>query len=367
MKLDNRFFNLYESEDVEKLFTSDETLEKDIYLCCIEDEENRDLIIYNLVKKGYIPISVNSEKEINSSNFILIKNSLISKFSNKVGAVVKDDIVYFYFDGFLDASIVSRFDIEYFRRTLLIGFKVFVFNMTHVKGLNIHAVHFLSRLGVESAEYSALMIILGLNTKNIQKALLSDLDVVGYLFFEKEDDLLTSEEVKEAKEFMQVSYKKQKKITKDFVKLLPYFVNSTIETIELMTGIKAQKEKPELTNIELNLENEEYIASSIGFYGDIDGIVVLIFIETLTKKISKILLGEEVQSKEELNDIVSEFANIIVGNTKTEFSKNETIINMTLPKVFDNLEQLKTLVNEKKAVEVKFYFEDDEFYFYLTR
>jgi phage-related protein len=40
---------------------------------------------------------------------------------------------------------------------------------------------------------------------------------------------------------------------------------------------------------------------------------------------------------------------------------------MTLPKVFDNLEQLKTLVNEKKAVEVKFYFEDDEFYFYLTR
>jgi len=368
LKIDNRFFNIYESEEVEKLFTSDNIIDKDIYLCCIDNDENKNLIIYHLVKKGYMPISVNSENDIkNKENAIIIKDSIISKFSNRVSAIVKNNIVYFYFDGFLDTTIAQKFDIDYFRRSLSIGFRIFVFNMNNVKGLNVHAVSFLSKLGVESAEYGALMAIVGLNAKNIQAKMLTDLEDVGFLFFANEDELMKSKVLEEVKKNMDIIYKKQKKITKDLVNLLPYFINSTIDTIELMTGIKATKEKPELTEMELNLSNDEYVASSLGFYGDIDGMVVLIFSEKLTKKISLILLGEEAQSKEELFDIVSEFANIIVGNTKTEFAKHDVEIHMTLPKVFEDIDSLKTLVAEKKAIEVKFYFDNEEFYFYLTR
>jgi CheY-specific phosphatase CheX len=315
-----------------------------------------------------MPISINNENDVkNKENAIIIKESIISKFSDRVSAIVKNNIVYFYFDGFLDTTIAQKFDIDYFRRSLSIGFRIFVFNMNHVKGLNVHAVSFLSKLGVESAEYGALMAIVGLNTKNIQKKMLTDLEVVGFLFFADEDELMKSEALQEAKKNMDVVYKKQKKITKELVNLLPYFVNSTIDTIELMTGIKATKEKPELTKMQLNLSNNEYVASSLGFYGDIDGMVVLIFSEKLTKKISEILLGEEAKNKEELFDIVSEFANIIVGNTKTEFAKHDVEIHMTLPKVFEDIDSLKTLVAEKKAIEVKFYFNNEEFYFYLTR
>jgi len=367
LKIQNRFFNIYESEEVEKLFTSDEQLDKEVYICCIHDEENRNLIIYHLVKKGYIPSTVSSEEDIkNKENAIIIKDSIISKFSNRVSAIVKNNIVYFYFDGFLDTSITQKFDIDYFRRSLSIGFRVFVFNMTNVKGLNIHAVSFLSKLGVESAEYGALMAIVGLNAKNVQHKMLTDLEVVGFLFFADEDELMNSKELEEAKKSMDVIYKKQKKITKELVNLLPYFVNSTIDTIQLMTGIEAKKEKPELTKMELDL-SKNYIASSLGFYGDIDGMVVLIFSEKLTKKISEILLGEEAKTKEELHDIVSEFANIIVGNTKTEFAKHDVEIHLTLPKVFDDLESLQSLVADKKAIEVKFYFDNEEFFFYLTR
>jgi len=368
LKIDNRFFNIYESEEVEKLFTSDEVLDKDIYLCCIDNDENKNLIIYHLVKKGYFPVAVNSEEEIkNKDNAIVIKNSIISKFSNRVSAIVKNNIVYFYFDGFLDTTLAQKFDIDYFRRSLSIGFRVFVFNMNNVKGLNVHAVSFLSKLGVESAEYGALMAIVGLNAKNVQPKMLTDLEVVGFLFFADEEELMKSEALEEAKKHMDVIYKKQKKITKELVNLLPYFVNSTIDTVQMMTGIEAKKEKPELTKMELDLNSDNYVASSLGFYGDIDGMVVLIFSEKLTKNISKILLGEEAQSKEELHDIVAEFANIIVGNTKTEFAKHDVEINMTLPKVFDDLEGLKSLVADKKAIEVKFYFDNEEFYFYLTR
>ncbi|WP_456479122.1 chemotaxis protein CheX [Nautilia sp.] len=367
LKIKNRFFNIYESEEVEKVFTTDEIINKDIYICGIKNEENRNLIIYHLVKKGYFPLTVAGEEEIkNRKNAVIIKDSIVSKFSNRVSAVVRENIVYFYFEGFLDTEITRKFDMDYFRRSLSIGFRVFVFNMGNVKGLNIHAVNFLSKLGVESAEYGALMIIVGLNSKNTQKKLINDLEVVGFVFFADENEMLASEIVKSARKNMSIVYKKQKKITKDLVNLLPYFVNSTINTIELMTGIKAEKEKPELTSMNIDT-TLNHIASSLGFYGDIDGMVVLIFSEKLTKKISYILLGEESSSPEELYDIVSEFANIIVGNTKTEFAKHNVHINMILPKVFNSLENLKILVSEKKAIEVKFYFDEEEFYFYLTR
>jgi len=367
LKMTNRFFNIYESEEVEKLFTSDEIFAKDIYICCIDDDENKNLIIYHLVKKGYFPVAVNSESEIkNKDNAIIIKDSIISKFSNRVSAIVKNDMVYFYFDGFLDTTLAQKFDIDYFRRSLSIGFRVFIFKMDGVKGLNVHAVSFLSKLGVEAAEYGALLAIIGLDSKNVQPKMLTDLEDVGYLFFADEEEFMKSNELKEASENFDISYKKQKKITKDLVNLLPYFVNSTIDTIEMMTGIEAVKEKPALTQMSLDV-SESYIASSLGFYGDIDGMIVLIFSENLTKRISQILLGEEAQSIEELHDIVAEFANIIVGNTKTEFAKHEIEINMTLPKVFEDIESLKTLVADKKAIEVKFYFDDEEFYFYLTR
>lgn len=366
LRLDNRFFNIYENEEVEKLFTSEEMIEKDIYICCIKNEENRNLIVFNLVKKGYMPLIVESEDKINSENAIVIKKSIVSKFSNTISAITKNDIVYFFFDGFLDANIATMFDIEYFRRSLLIGFRIFVFDMNNVKGLNIHAVRFLSKLGVEAAEYGALLAIVGLNTKGIQPKLLEDLEIVGFVFFADEKSFLESEEVKEAKKNMQVVYKTQRKITKELVEMLPYFVKSTIESIELLTGIEAKKEKAELSTIEID-KSKNYVSSSIGFYGDVDGLLILIFSETLSKKISKILIGEAIESREELVDMVGEFANIIVGNVKSEFQKEDIEIELTLPKVFEDLEKLEILVQNKKALKVKFYFENEEFYIYLTR
>jgi CheY-specific phosphatase CheX/anti-anti-sigma regulatory factor len=366
LRLENRFFNIYENEEVEKFFTSEEVITKDIYVCCIKNEENRNLIVFNLVKKGYVPLIVDSEDKINSKNAIIIKKSVVSKFANTISAITKNDIVYFFFDGFLDANLANMFDIEYFRRSLLIGFRIFVFDMNNVKGLNIHAVRFLSKLGVEAAEYGALLAIIGLNTKGIQAKLLEDLEIVGFMFFADEKSFLENDAVKEAKKNMQVVYKTQKKITKELVEILPYFVKSTIETIELLTGIEAKKEKAELSNIQID-KSKNFVSSSIGFYGDIDGLLILIFSENLSKKISKILIGEEITSKEELVDMVGEFANIIVGNVKSEFQKKDIEIELTLPKVFEDLEKLEKLVLNKKALEVKFYFEEEEFFIYLTR
>ena len=364
--LDNLYFNIFENEHIEKIFFDEDYLEeKPIYICCVKDEQNKNMLIYYLLKRGYSPKVVNSENEI-QEDAIIIKKSIILKVSNKVGAVVKNSIVYFFFDGFLDANLANMFDIEYFRRNLLIGFKVFIFDMNAVKGLNIHAVRFLKTLGVEAAEYGALLAIVGLNKKNVQPQLIQELIDMGYIFFANEDELFNSKEYEEVINSNEVIYKKSKKITKEFVKLLPYFVNSTISTVEMMTGVTATKEAPRITEVTIDT-SKNYVASSIGFYGDMDGMMILVLSENLTKKISKILLGEEYKTKEELNDLVNEFANIIVGTVKREIQKHDLRINITLPKVFDEIENLQNIVVNRKGVEVKFYFEDEEFYFYLVR
>jgi len=363
--LDDLYFNIFENETVEKLFFDDDYFEqKPIYLCCIKDDQNRNMLMYYLIKKGYQPKEIESEDEGNDG--IIIKDSIILKISNRIGAVVKKSIVYFFFDGFLDASLSEKFDIEYFRRNLLIGFKIFVFDMNRVKGLNIHAVRFLSKLGVEAAEYGAMLAIIGLNKKNVQPQLIEDLDAVGYLFFANEDELFNSKEYEEALKNSEKIYKKAKKITKEFVKILPFFVNSTISTVEMMTGITATKEAPKITEVTID-KSKNYVASSIGFYGDVDGMMILILSEKLTKQISKILLGEEYKTKEELNDLVNEFANIIVGTVKREIQKHDLKINITLPKVFEEIDDLENIVVNRQGIEVKFYFENEEFYFYLVR
>ena len=135
----------------------------------------------------------------------------------------------------------------------------------------------------------------------------------------------------------------------------------------MMTGIEAKKEKPNLKELSFDYQKNNYIGSSIGFYGDLDGALILIFTEKLSKRISKILIGEEYSTKEEMVDMVGEFANIIVGNVKLELDRHDLEINLTLPKVFDELEKLQNIVVNKQGIEVKFYFEGEEFYFYLTR
>jgi len=364
--LDNLYFNIFENEHIEKIFFDEDYLEeKPIYVCCVKDEQNKNMLIFYLLKRGYSPKAVDDESEI-KEDAVVIKKSIILRVSNRVGAVVKNSIVYFFFDGFLDTNLANMFDIEYFRRNLLIGFKIFIFDMNSVKGMNIHAVRFLKTLGVEAAEYGALLAIVGLNKNGVQLQLIQDLMDMGYLFFANEEELFNSKEYEEIINSNEVIYKKSKKITKEFVKLLPYFVNSTISTVEMMTGVTATKEPPKITEVSIDT-SKKYVASSIGFYGDMDGMMILILSEKLTKRISKILLGEEYKTKEELNDLVNEFANIIVGTVKRELQKNDLRINITLPKVFDEIQNLQNIVVNRKGVEVKFYFEEEEFYFYLVR
>ena len=86
-------------------------------------------------------------------------------------------------EDFLDSSIANKFDIDYFRKSLNLGYKAFVFDMNDVKGLNAKAINFLLKLKKEATKYEVLMAIVGLDAKNIQEKLLVDLESKGFIFF----------------------------------------------------------------------------------------------------------------------------------------------------------------------------------------
>lgn len=371
-KLDDRFFNIIESDDLAKLFYSDSVGEKEIFIHS-DNVENKNLILFCLVKRGYSPIVLSSKRELDDKKKVhkealFIEKTVLSKATNRVISITKDNMVFFYLDGFLDNHFSEYFDVEYFRRSLLIGFRVFVFDATNVKGINIHSVRYLAKLAVESAEYGALLSFVSLNATHINESILVDMEDAGYIFFSNMEEFHASPEVKESLEVLtETLKKKQKAITKNEIEILPYFINSTVETVELMTGVKSTKEKPGIKSLEVNYKERDFIASSVGFYGDMEGMLVLVFAKNLTEKISKILLGESTSDEDALQDIISEFANIIVGNVKSNISKHSTKIDLTLPKVFTNMDQLFGLVKEKKGVEVKFDFDGEPFYFFLTK
>jgi CheY-specific phosphatase CheX/anti-anti-sigma regulatory factor len=372
IRVDDRYFSILESHEIAFLFCKDEKQEKNIYIYT-DSVENKNFLLYELIKRGYEPIVLNSKSELidkksANSESIFIEKSLLSKMSHRVVSFTKDNVVFFFLEGFLDANLSEKFDIEYFRRSLLVGFRVFVFDASNVKGVNVHSVRYLSKLAVESAEYGALLCVVGLEKKDINPMILNDMEDTGYMFFTNMEEFHSSEDVKESlKELTQALKNKRKSITKPMVEVLPHFVNSTIETIELLTGVTSKKDKPNLKPLEEKIKEKNYLASSIGFYGDLDGMLILVFSENLTKKVAKILLGEDELNSEALNDMVSEFANIIVGNVKSNVSRHSIKIDLTLPKVFNNMTNLFKLVEEKKGIEVKFDFEGEEFYFFLTR
>ena len=109
------------------------------------------------------------------------------------------------------------------------------------------------------------------------------------------------------------------------------------------------------------------MASSIGFYGDMDGMIILIFPKEVAKKSCTLLIGEETDDINQILDALAEFVNIIGGRTKTLLSEKKINVDITLPRTYATAQSLLEVASSKKGVQVDMSFNDDNFTFFLTR
>ncbi|MBA1433169.1 MAG: chemotaxis protein CheX, partial [Epsilonproteobacteria bacterium] len=193
------------------------------------------------------------------------------------------------------------------------------------------------------------------------------LEDAGIMFFEQMDDILGDKELlEELGASSAAAVKNKRMLNKEIVTEIPNFIDATVATIEMMTNSKALKEAVKIDKIEIE-DKTNKIASSIGFYGDIDGMVILVFPEGIAKKACELLIGESTDDKELILDTLAELVNIVGGKVKTLLSDENIYVDITLPRTYPNVESLLEIAQDKKGVQVDLNFNNDNFLFFLTR
>jgi CheY-specific phosphatase CheX len=322
---------------------------------------------------GYNPVIAQSQEEFDEKKQkkdtydYIIDSTYLGQMGQKIASRVAGNAIIYTVASYLDVEINEQFNIEYHNNSLNVGFRLFIFDAFKVISMNIHALNFFSKLASSGAEYNASICIVGLSFEKTQQTFKDTLEDAGILFYDNMDDILQNKELlKELGASSASNIKNKRTLNKETVMELPKFIQATVATIEMMTNAKAVKNTVEVSNIHID-DKTDKIASSIGYYGDIDGMVILVFPTGIAKKACELLIGEATDDIELILDTLAELVNIVGGKIKTLLSDEDISVNITLPRTYQDIDSLLEVVQQRKGVQVELSFNNDKFLFFLTR
>ncbi len=368
-------FSLFRTHKIAMLFSSNmqENKEKKSVLVWHEDPSQRSALAIELFDRGHDPIVCQTPEEFNKKKnqsdlySAMVYDSYLGMLGSKIATRVTGNAIIYTLSGFLDAEITNQFDLNYHNNSLNVGFTLFIFDAYKVISMNVHALNFFSKLATAGAEFGANLCIVGMTFEKTPPTFKEELEDAGILFFDNMDDILGDKELLKDLGGSGGGTKTNKRaLNKVLVNELPRFINATVNTMEMMTNAKAQKKDVKVQTLAVN-ETQNKFASSIGFYGNIDGMVILVFPLSIAKKSCELLLGEKTDNVEDILDTLAEFVNIIAGRVKSLLAEHDIRVDITLPRTYENVNDLLSTVNERKGVQVDLNFENDSFTFFLTR
>ena len=366
-------FSLFVSQEVASLFAASFKNKNQNVLLYNEDKSQRSAMAIELHDAGHNPVVAQTEKEFKEKKSaleaydVIIENSFLGQMGQNVSARVTGNAIIYTVSSFLDADIGNMFNIAYHNNSLNVGFRLFVFDAYKVISMNVHALNFFSRLSSSAAEYNATICFVGMTFEKIPITFKENMEDAGIMFFDQMENILGDKELLEELGASSAdSGLNRRVINKVTVTELPKFIDATVATIEMMTNSKATKNAVEIHQVEV-AEVEGKIASSIGYYGDMDGMVMLIFPTDIAKKACQLLIGEETDDMELILDTLGELVNIVGGKIKTLLSEHKINVNITLPRTYPDVDSLLEIAQDRKGVQVDLSFDEDKFIFFLTR
>ncbi len=370
---DNINFSLFRTQKIASLFASSNKADPHSVLVYNDDASQRSTMAIELFDYGHNPIIAQTKKEFEEKKqnkdayYAIVEDTFLGLFGHKVATRVTGNAIIYTVSNYLDAEISDRFNIVYHNNSLNVGFRLFIFDAYKVVSMNIHAFNFFSRLASSAAEYNATLCFVGLTFEKTPEKFKEDLEDSGIMFFDKMDDILKNKDLLSELGASSVAAVKQKRtINKVIVNELPRFIDATVSIIEMMTNAQAKKEAAAIEQLSIK-DTTDKIASSIGFYGDMDGMVILVFPREIAKKTCELLIGEKTDDIEEILDALAELVNIIGGRVKGLLSEYDISVDITLPRTYLNVDDLLEMVQSKKGVQVDLNFDNDKFVFFLTR
>ncbi len=366
-------FSLFRTQEIATLFATSYKNQNKNVLLYSDDKSQRSAMAIELHDNGHNPIIAQSESEFNKKAAvqdaydIIITETYLGQMGQKVATRVTGNAIIYTVNSFLDAEIGNTFNIEYHNNSLNVGFRLFIFDTYKVVSMNIHALNFFSKLSTAGAEYNATICFVGMSFDKTPKAFKETLEDSGIIFFDQMDDILQNKELlKELGASSAANIKNKRLLNKTTVTELPNFIDATVATIEMMTNSSAIKDAVQINNIVID-EIEGKIASSIGYYGDLDGMIILVFPLNIAKKACELLIGEATEDTELVLDTLAELVNIVGGKLKTLLGDEDISVDITLPRTYPDVTSLLEIVQDKKGVQVDLSFNDDKFLFFLTR
>jgi CheY-specific phosphatase CheX/anti-anti-sigma regulatory factor len=370
---DNLNFSIFNTFENASLFSSTYKNQNKNVLLFSEDKSQRTAMAIELHDFGHNPIVCQTleefhEKATNKSAYDnIIQDTYLGQMGQKVATRVTGNAIIYTVSAFLDTEIANTFNIAYHNNSLNVGFRLFIFDAYKVVNMNIHALNFFTKLATSAAEYNATICFVGLSSDKIQDAFQENMEDAGIVFYAQMDDILGNKELlEELGASSAANTQNRRSINKAVVEKLPEFIDATVATIEMMTNSKAAKEAANVNQIEIK-EKEGKIASSIGFYGDIDGMVILVFPKEIAKKACELLIGEDTDDIELILDTLAELVNIVGGKVKSLLGDHGVDVNITLPRTYHSIDALLEVAQDKKGVQVDLVFDNDKFLFFLTR
>ncbi len=367
-------FSMFKSQEIASLFASNFKNQNKNVLMYNSDKSQSAAMAIELHDNGHNPVITQTQEEFNEKSKnkdaydVIIEDTYLGQMGQSVATRVTGNAIIYIVSSFLDAEIGNTFNISYHNNSLNVGFRLFIFDAYKVVSMNIHALNFFSKLASSGAEYNATICFVGLTFEKIPIAFKETLEDSGIMFFEQMEDILQNKELLEDLGASSASAIANKRVlNKGIVTELPNFIEAAVSTIEMMTNSKAVKDAAKVDSIMIKGDIENKIASSIGFYGDIDGMVILVFPIDIAKKACELLIGEATEDVEMVLDTLAELVNIVGGKIKSLLFEQGIHVNITLPRTYQNVNSLLDVVGDKKGVQVDLSFDNDKFLFFLTR
>jgi CheY-specific phosphatase CheX/anti-anti-sigma regulatory factor len=369
----NLLFSLYKTFRVATLFTTPSVGNESI-LVWNENYEQRNLQGIELFEMGYNPVVAHRKKDFidhlkrENAYEEIVEDTYIGSVGIVPFARVSGSAVIYTLQGYLDATIEQQFDYIYHNKAIRTGFKLFIFDMKNIVSMNVKVLDFFERLVKDTTQIGGTICIVNLEEISSLRKIREELEEMNIQLFKNLEEILNNKElmielggvVKDDKEH-------HKALTKNLINHLPSFINATVTTLEMMVAIKAVKaDRIKIKELELK-DKKQKIASSIGFYGDLEGIIILVFPIELAKKSCSTMIGEEITSMGEVLDSLAEFVNIIAGRVKTYLEDQKIGVSITLPRTYASIDELFETLTMHKGVQVDLNFNQETFTFFLTR
>lgn len=369
----NLNFSLFRTEKIAELFAPSNKSNSKTVLLYNDDPSQRSAMAIELFDYGHNPVIAQSKKEFDEKKqnpdlyYAIIEDTYLGLFGQKIATRVTGNAIIYTLANFLDAEITNTFNIAYHNNSLNVGFRLFIFDAYKVVSMNVHALNFFTKLASSAAEYNATICFVGLTFEKTPQSFKNDLEDAGILFIDNMDDILKNKALlQELGGSIAAASKQTRTLNKALVNELPHFIEATVSTIAMMTNAKASKKSINVQTLEISDTANQY-ASSIGFYGDVDGMIILIFPKQIAKKACELLIGEATEDEEAVLDSLAEFVNIIGGRAKALLGEKKHHVDITLPRTYGDVGSLLEMEQNKKGVQVNLSFEGSNFIFFLTR